>query len=246
MRYRGLRRQGGLLVALSLVLLGAGYAPSALAAEARERVTLTRVGGVARWAPLAGVTTVRSAPYRTARRIASISPITREYTGELFLLLESLKKRNGDVWIRVRLPVLPNNTTGWVRRRALGNYHIVRTHLVINRDRFTASLYKRGDRIFRTRIGVGKSQWPTPRGRFYIRNKLRGYFDPVYGPVAFGTSARSAVLTDWPGGGFIGIHGTNQPGILPGRVSHGCIRMPNRAILRLARLMPVGTPLTIR
>jgi lipoprotein-anchoring transpeptidase ErfK/SrfK len=48
------------------------------------------------------------------------------------------------------------------------------------------------------------------------------------------------------GGGFIGIHGTNQPGILPGRVSHGCIRMRNSAILRLRRLMPLGTPVQIR
>ncbi|MGH3141895.1 MAG: L,D-transpeptidase, partial [Gaiellales bacterium] len=30
------------------------------------------------------------------------------------------------------------------------------------------------------------------------------------------------------------------------RVSHGCIRMPNKSILKLARLMPVGTPLTVR
>ena len=29
-------------------------------------------------------------------------------------------------------------------------------------------------------------------------------------------------------------------------LSHGCIRMRNAAILALARLMPVGTPLTIR
>ena len=64
--------------------------------------------------------------------------------------------------------------------------------------------------------------------------------------MAFLTSARSPVLTDWPGGGFVGVHGTNQPGILPGRVSHGCIRMRNDAILQLARLMKVGTPLTIR
>ena len=66
-----------------------------------------------------------------------------------------------------------------------------------------------------------------------------------YGPLAFGTSARSETLTDWPGGGFIGIHGTNRPGILPGRVSHGCVRVPNANIIKLARLMPVGTPLTI-
>jgi lipoprotein-anchoring transpeptidase ErfK/SrfK len=99
---------------------------------------------------------------------------------------------------------------------------------------------------FRAPVGVGLPQCPTPRGEFFIRNQLYGFGNPVYGPIAFGTSARSAVLTDWPGGGFIGLHGTNQPYLLPGRVSHGCIRMKNHQILRLARLMPVGTPLTIR
>jgi lipoprotein-anchoring transpeptidase ErfK/SrfK len=89
-------------------------------------------------------------------------------------------------------------------------------------------------------------QWPTPAGDFYIRNKLTRYQSAFYGRLAFGTSARSAVLTDWPAGGFIGIHGTNEPELLPGRVSHGCIRMRNADILRLGRLMPVGTPLTIR
>ena len=45
-----------------------------------------------------------------------------------------------------------------------------------------------------------------------------------YGPWAFGTSAYS-VLSDWPGGGVIGIHGTNQPHLIPGRPSHGCVRV---------------------
>ena len=54
------------------------------------------------------------------------------------------------------------------------------------------------------------------------------------------------MLTDWPGGGVIGIHGTNQPGLLPGRVSHGCIRLRNRDILRLGRRLKLGTPITIR
>jgi lipoprotein-anchoring transpeptidase ErfK/SrfK len=53
------------------------------------------------------------------------------------------------------------------------------------------------------------------------------------------------VLTDGPAGGFIGIHGTDQPQLLPGRVSHGCIRLRNSDIRRLAQLMPVGTPVTI-
>ena len=84
-----------------------------------------------------------------------------------------------------------------------------------------------------------------PRGEFYVREKLAGFDDPFYGPVAFGTSARSRVLTDWPGGGYIGIHGTDRPELIPGRVSHGCIRMRNADVLRLAQLMPLGTPVTI-
>jgi len=86
---------------------------------------------------------------------------------------------------------------------------------------------------------------PTPGGVFYVRNRLTRYRSPFYGPVAFGTSARSTTLTDWPGGGFIGIHGTDRPDLIPGRVSHGCVRLRNAAILRLARLMPVGTPIRI-
>lgn len=44
---------------------------------------------------------------------------------------------------------------------------------------------------------------------------------------------------------MIGIHGTGEPSILPGDVSHGRIRMTRQDIVKLARLMPVGTPLTI-
>ena len=100
--------------------------------------------------------------------------------------------------------------------------------------------------MFRADVGVGVPRWPTPRGRFYVRNRLTRYESPTYGPLAFGTSARSPTVTDWPAGGFVGIHGTNRPDLLPGRVSHGCIRMRNDDILELARRMPVGTPLTIR
>ena len=67
----------------------------------------------------------------------------------------------------------------------------------------------------------------------------------MYGPRAFGTGAYSR-LSDWPGGGVVGIHGTNRPSLLPGRPSHGCIRLPNRAIKRLYRLMAIGTPVHIR
>jgi lipoprotein-anchoring transpeptidase ErfK/SrfK len=199
-----------------------------------------------RWAFVKRRTPVRSAPSTRARSIGTLSTVTPEYFPNLVQTLNILRYPNGETWIRVRIASLPNSKTGWVRRGKLGRYRTVNTRLVVSLGGLRATLYRRGKPIFRTIIGVGQSRWPTPRGDFYIREVLTGYNMPVYGPVAFGLSARSNVLTDWPGGGFIGIHGTNQPGILPGRVSHGCIRMRNGAILRLKRLMPLGTPVQVR
>jgi L,D-transpeptidase catalytic domain len=187
----------------------------------------------------------RSRPSARAKKLIRIRQYTPEGTLNVVQTLSGVVNQNGEYWVRVRLPMLPNGHTGWVPRQTLGPYNEIWTHLVVDRKLFTATLYRKGRAIFTTRIGVGKPYWPTPAGEFYVRERLTGFSDPIYGPIAFGTNARSNVLTDWPGGGFIGIHGTNQPEILPGRVSHGCVRMPNAAVLRLARLMPLGTPITI-
>jgi hypothetical protein len=201
---------------------------------------------VARWAPVVRPVVARAKPTRRSRAIATVPTRTPEGTSNIVLVLGRAANRADGLWVRVRLAVLPNNTVAWVPREAVGGYRFVQTHLVIRLDRFTATLY-RGERVvFRAEIGVGTRTSPTPTGTFYIRNKLTEFSAPFYGPIAFGTSARSSTLTDWPSGGFIGIHGTDQPNLLPGRVSHGCIRMRNADILRLARLMPVGTPITIR
>jgi L,D-transpeptidase catalytic domain len=183
-------------------------------------------------------------PTRNAGAVGELSRSTPEGTTNIVLVLGTRTVRDTQ-WIRVRLPVLPNGEVGWVPRQALGGYRFVHTRLVVDRERFTATLLSGGCAVFRAPIGVGQPQWPTPSGNFYIRDKLSGFGNPFYGPIAYGTSARSAVLTDWPGGGFVGIHGTSQPELIPGRISHGCIRMRNSDILRLSRLMPVGTPLTI-
>jgi lipoprotein-anchoring transpeptidase ErfK/SrfK len=201
---------------------------------------------VAHWTPVVSTVSVRSEPDATAGAVATLDTRTPEGTSNLVLALERATDAGGNVWVRVRLPILPNNTTGWVPRSALGGYVPVRTHLVVDLDEFRATLYRDGRAIFSADVGVGEAAWPTPKGRFYIRNKLTRYASPEYGPLAFGTSARSSELTDWPAGGFVGIHGTNQPELLPGRVSHGCIRLRNSDILRLATLMPVGTPLTVQ
>jgi lipoprotein-anchoring transpeptidase ErfK/SrfK len=167
---------------------------------------------------------------------------TPESTTNLVLALGRTHDARGRLWIRARLP---DGRRGWITRASLGGYVVVRTRLVVDRARLTLTLLREGRAIFTAPIGIGAPGTPTPAGHFYVRNRLTRYASPFYGPIAFGTSAQSPTLTDWPAGGFVGIHGTNEPNLIPGRISHGCIRLRNADILRLARLLPVGTPLTI-
>jgi lipoprotein-anchoring transpeptidase ErfK/SrfK len=207
---------------------------------------LPRERHVTTWAPLRRAVPARAAPSLRSAVVARLSARAPEGTPHPLPVLGRRTDGRGRVWVRVRLPVLPNGTTGWVPRRALGAYELERHRLVVELGSLRATLLRSGRPVFRAAIGAGTDRWPTPRGEFLVRNRLERYDSARYGPVAFGTSARSARLTDWPAGGFVGIHGTDHPELLPGRVSHGCIRMRNADILRLARLMPVGTPVTIR
>ena len=197
------------------------------------------------WATVKRPAIARVAPTSGAAAVAAVPTRAPEGTPSAVAVIAQRQDDGGRVWVHVRLPVLPNGTTGWVRRRALGGYETVDTRLDVDLTRLRATLYRDGRTVLRAPVGVGSPGWPTPRGEFYVRNKLTRYRSPAYGPIAFGTSARSPAATGWPAGGFVGIHGTDRPDLVPGRVSHGCIRLRNADIRVLARRMPVGTPLTI-
>jgi L,D-transpeptidase catalytic domain len=225
-------------------------AANALPAPARPAFTVGRPrplerDAASRFAPVSRRVLALALPREGAEPVATLETRTEEGTTNVVLVLGEAT-RGGAIWVHVRLPVLPNGRTGWVPRNALGGYEFVVTRLVVDRARLSITLFERGRRVFEAPVGVGTPTAPTPAGEFYVRLKLAGFQDPFYGPVAFGTNARSDVLTDWPGGGYIGIHGTNAPELIPGRVSHGCVRMRNDDILALSRRLPVGTPLTIR
>jgi hypothetical protein len=195
------------------------------------------------WAPVRRPSLVREAP-GGGQIVGRAGTQTPEGTTNVVLVLRE-DILNGTTWCKVRLPSTSAPRTGWIRRSALGAMHIVVTHLEVNLARLSLTLKVNGVPVLRAPVGIGRPETPTPVGDFYIRDKLTRYNSPFYGPLAFGTSARSAVLTEWPAGGFIGIHGTNEPGLIPGRVSHGCIRLRNDDLRRLSRLLPIGTPLTI-
>lgn len=148
-------------------------------------------------------------------------------------------------WFQIRILGRPNGRVGWVSEDSLGALHQVHTSIVVSSRTLRLSVFVRGRRVFSAPIGLGKGTTPTPGGHFYVREKFRtARNQAVYGPYAMGTSDYST-LTDWPHGGVVGIHGTSAPQLIPGRPSHGCIRLRNGAMTRLYRLVPIGTPLII-
>jgi len=232
----------------ALALLAALALPASASAGAQPAgsVGLSAGSTLAHWAHPEARAFVTRGPSPTSRRVARIHYSTEDGFPEVYPVLRRFTDGSGRTWLQIRLPMRPNGRTGWVRDSALGPLHRVRTRMVVDRRRLRATLYRSGRRIWQSRIGVGKPRTPTPAGRFWIREKFRvTNSGGIYGPRAFGTGAYSR-LSDWPGGGVIGIHGTNKPQLLPGRPSHGCVRVPNGAIKRLYRLMAVGTPVQIR
>ena len=118
-------------------------------------------------------------------------------------------------------------------------------YIRVDRQRLRVTLFRHGRAVFSAPVGVGKASTMTPAGNFYVMEKLRAINGPIYGPFALGTSAYAPTLSEWPGGGVVGIHGTNEPGLIPGRPSHGCVRMRNGDVTRLWAMVGVGTPIQI-
>jgi lipoprotein-anchoring transpeptidase ErfK/SrfK len=230
-----------------VVAFALALAVVAAPAQAADVESLQTLGKQSYYAFVEKAETARAEPSNSAEAVGRLTRRTSEGTDDLVLVIARTTDAQDRVWLQVRLPIRPNNTTGWVPEAALSELQPVNTWLKIDTKAYKVTLIKNGKTVFRARTGVGQKQWPTPKGQFYIRAKLEKYggAGSAYGPLAFVTSATSPTLTDWPGGGIVGVHGTNTPSLIPGRISHGCVRLKNADVLELARLMPVGTPLTI-
>jgi len=199
---------------------------------------------LSRWANPEAESTVRRDPARGARKVGRLRFDTEDGVSEVYLALREYTDPSGRVWTEVRLPARPNGQKGWVPRAALGEYQVVRSVLRIDRRSKRAKLIRRGKVIWRARVGVGKPSTPTPAGRFYVRERLIPADGTIYGKLAFGLSAYARV-SEWPGGGVVGVHGTNRPALIPGSPSAGCIRLRADDLRQLGRLLEIGTPVWI-
>jgi L,D-transpeptidase-like protein len=234
------------LATVASIVASVAFGAERSSASPRGEIPLSNETTFTRWAYAVALGMAYSAPSTKAPRVGRLRFRTEDGFPEVYIVLSSAQDADGRTWIRVRLPQRPNDVTGWVVRTALADSHLVHTMLVVNRRSLQVTLYDHGHRIFHARVGVGKPSTPTPAGRFWIREKFRVRGNPLYGERAMGTAAYSSTLTDWPGGGVVGLHGTSEPDLIPGRPSHGCVRLRNRDIERLYALTPVGTPLLIK
>lgn len=158
-----------------------------------------------------------------------------------------LVKRIRDDWYEVYLPMRPNGVSGWIRARDVKlrlNPYRVEIDLSSNRLR----VFEGAEALMDEPVAAGTGGTPTPTGLFYTTILVQPP-DPggAYGPYAYGLSAYSEVLFSFAGGdGQVAIHGTNDPSSIGNDVSHGCIRMNNPAIRKMASFLPLGTPVRIR
>lgn len=93
----------------------------------------------------------------------------------------------------------------------------------------------KGETVFQTYpCAGGKSTTPSPIGTWKIKNKSQ--WGEGFGGRWFGLNV------PW---GEYGIHGTIYPETIGRTSSHGCIRMKNKDVEALYKIIPVGTKVTI-
>ncbi len=228
-----------------------GVAPSSLSESGtlapKPDVVLSNETTFTRWAYVAEIGTIYRRPATDSPRVTRLHWYTEDGFPEIYLLLRAHWDAAGQEWIKLRIPMRPNGRTGWVRRQDLGALHLTHTQITVDRARLRMYLNVDGHRVWSAPVGVGKPSTPTPSGHFWIRERFK-IENPSsgYWPYAFGTSDYST-LTDWPDGGVVGIHGPYYEAYaIPGRISHGCIRLRVADDAWLAHHIGLGTPVDVR
>jgi len=165
------------------------------------------------------------------------------------LVLDDRRDARGRRWLRVRLPLRPNDAAGWVSEDVVRVSRNPWRITVSTRSR-TVIVLRDGKPVHVMRAVVGKPGTPTPHGLFAIYERAR-QADPsgFIGPWALHLTAQSDVLTNYGGGaGRVAIHGRSGASLLDplgSARSHGCVRVTNADVSWLARNIRVGTPVLI-
>ena len=187
---------------------------------------------------------VRKTPNPHASVIKVMKAFRPDFRPQEMFAVRKATGSDGEVWYRISIPMRPNGTYGWIPANTV-SLKPTHSQIVINLNRRTIDLYRFGKHKWHGKVAIGAPGRETPVGHYYVATRFVPYHDTFLGVFAEETSAYSK-LTEWPGGGVVGIHGTSLPQLLGKAVSHGCVRVSNTTARRLRSLAPLGTPIWIK
>ncbi len=191
--------------------------------------------------------TARAVPSPGGRAVTVLQPVAPLNGGPTVLLVTGSRRVGGRLWAHLRLPLRPNGVQGWVPAGAV-RFNQTRLRMVIDQSERRQVLYRADRPVLSVPVAIGTPQTPTPDGRFAVAEMIRTNTPGAFlGPIVFPLTGYSNTLNEYAGGnGRVAIHGTSLPELLGTRASHGCIRVQNRWIVRLSRMVRPGTPVQIR
>jgi hypothetical protein len=143
----------------------------------------------------------------------------------------------------IGIPMRPSGTMGWIPARTTTVAPTV-AEIDVHRQSPTIDLYWHGAHVWHGIVAIGAPGMETPLGHYFVPACFVPYNDPFLRVFGVETSGYSG-LTQWPDGGWFGIHGTDMPQLLGEAVSHGCIRVSNLTATKLRRYAPLGTSIVI-
>lgn len=146
----------------------------------------------------------------------------------------------------VTVPYVARGRSGWID---IGALEASRTSVRVVADLSAHRLaVKRGGRVvLRARAATGRPASPTPTGRYFVTDRVAFPGGGPFGTFAFGLSGIQPRLpAGWSGGDQLAIHGTDDPSSIGTSASAGCLRVSQRVLERLRRILQLGTPVVIR
>ena len=152
-------------------------------------------------------------------------------------------------WLGVVATERPNGKLAWINMKHRGLDFRRRPYsLHADLSGRWLELRKRGRRILRISVAIGRPGSETPTGRFAVTDKLNGRtYGSYYGCCILALNGHQPNLPPgWTGGNRLAIHGTNAPGTIGAAASAGCLRAGEAGLRVLMRRVPLGTPVFIR
>jgi lipoprotein-anchoring transpeptidase ErfK/SrfK len=197
--------------------------------------------------PAAGELTVNAVPVRRspsphAPVIKDMKQFRTDYRIQEILAVGARIGTDGRPWYHISVPMRPNGTYGWIPAGTV-SLSPTQGQIVVHLGSRTIDLYWQGKHVYHAAVAIGAPGMETPLGHYYVAARFVPD-DSFLGVFAVETSAYSR-LTEWPGGGVVGIHGTSMPQLLGQAVSHGCVRVANSTAVQLRKYAPLGTPIWI-